>query len=300
MIQLKNTPLQPSTQTKLPSFSIVYETENLSSVELENIYRSLASLKEQDIPLEKAREFTILDSGYAAEEAIAKICSMYPWVTVKSAPEVGYYEAKMLGATLVTGEIIVFCDSDCVYEPNWLRNILASFQQNSEIKAVAGETSTPVRNIYELALAMHYFFPRFSGRKHLYISNHYFLNAVAFHVWRYLLLGRDGVVGKHIKSSLTENQDLTDFHRVMKNLHPWGKIRGICSTILRTKPIQLKKIREVLREDKRRLAVLPIVIPLLLWFELLSVIGSVITYIQPDWLLQRYREKECNPQSKSS
>ena len=344
MTQVKINLLKPSTKSEFPSFSIVYETENLSSVELENIYRSLASLKEQDISPESPREFTILDSGYAPEEAIAQIRSEYPWITVKSVPGIGYYEAKMLGATLATGDIVVFCDSDCVYEPNWLKNILASFQQNPEINVMAGETSTPVRNAYELALAMHFFFPRLSGGKHPYISNHYFLNGVAFrrdfllqnpiptylplyrgncqihicylcnimgekiwkhpqaravhepvtvdfHIWRYLLLGRDGVIEKYIKSCVTDNKDMMDCTSIRKNLHPLEKIRGICSTILGAKPFKLQQIRQVLREDRRRLLMLPMAIPLVLWFELLYVIGGVITYLQRDWLLQRYTEK---------
>jgi hypothetical protein len=39
--------------------------------------------------------------------------------------------------------------------------MLTTSWQNSEINVVAGETSTPVRNPYELAIAMHYFFPGF-------------------------------------------------------------------------------------------------------------------------------------------
>jgi glycosyltransferase involved in cell wall biosynthesis len=180
MTHLKNAQLQQETKTKFPSFSIVYETENLESVELENIYRSLSSLAAQDISPAQANEFLIIDSGDAPAEVIEQLCSMYPWITVRRVPEIDYHEAKMMGATLVTGEIIVFCDSDCVYEPNWLRNMLSLFLQNSEINIVAGETSTPVRNPYELAIAMHYFFSRFSGREHPYESKSYFLNSVAF------------------------------------------------------------------------------------------------------------------------
>lgn len=171
---------KPVTETKFPSFSIVYETENLASVELENIYRSLASLAAQDVSPEQANEFLIIDSGNAPAEVIEQLCSTYPWITVQRVPGISYYEAKMLGATLATGKIVVFCDSDCVYVSNWLRNLLTTFLQNSDINIVAGETSTPLRNPYELAIAMHYFFPRFSGREQPYESSYYFLNNVAF------------------------------------------------------------------------------------------------------------------------
>ena len=176
----KEDPLKQEVETKLPNFSIVFETENLSSVELENIYRSLASLEGQDISLEQANEFLIVDGGYAPNEVIEELCSKYPWITVHRASGISYYEAKMLGASLATGEIIVYADSDCVYVPNWLRIILSTFSQNPDINVVAGETSTPVNNFYDLAIALHYFFPRFSARKHLYESKSYFLNNVAF------------------------------------------------------------------------------------------------------------------------
>ncbi|MDM9381598.1 glycosyltransferase family A protein [Chlorogloeopsis sp. ULAP01] len=180
MKSLSQEQVKQSIETKLPSFSIIFETENLSSIELDNIYRSLASIAAQDISPEQANEFLIIDGGYAPQEVIDEISSKYPWITLQKAPGLGYYEAKMLGATLTTGEIIVYCDSDCVYVSNWLRNILTPFMQSGEINVVAGETSTPVRNAYELAIAMHYFFPRFSYQEEPYISDYYFLNAVAF------------------------------------------------------------------------------------------------------------------------
>jgi hypothetical protein len=99
---------------------------------------------------------------------------------VKQAPGIRYYEAKMMGAAIATGEIIIYCDSDCVYVSSWLRNILSTFSQNPDIHIVAGETSTPVRNIYELAIALHYFFPRFTNQENVYESDFYFLNNVAF------------------------------------------------------------------------------------------------------------------------
>lgn len=164
----------------LPSFSIVYETENLSSVELENIYRSLASLSQQEISPEIANEFLIINAGSAPEEVINEICAKYPWVTVKQVSNVGYQEAKMFGASIATGEVVVFCDSDCEYSPNWMKDVLSLFAKDENINVVAGETSTPIRNPYELAVAIHYFFPRFTNRGKPYVANHYFFNGVAF------------------------------------------------------------------------------------------------------------------------
>lgn len=180
MTYLEAAESQQESKINYPSFSIMFETENLSSVELDNIYQSLASIAEQDISPEQANEFLIIDSGDAPAELIEQVCSMYPWITVRKVPGIGYYEAKMLGPTFTTGEVLVYCDSDCVYESNWLRNMLTPFSGNSDINIVAGETSTVVRNPYELAIAFHYFFPRFSSREQLYAGKNYFLNNVAF------------------------------------------------------------------------------------------------------------------------
>lgn len=168
------------TQANLPSFSIVYETENLTSVELDNIYRSLSSIAAQEVSPERANEFLIIDGGYAPEQVIQELCSMYSWVTVRRIPQISYYSAKMAGAQLASGEVVIFLDSDCVYTPNWLKDVLTVFVENPDINVVAGETSTRVSNSYELAIAMHYFFPRFSKREKPYVSREYFMNAVAF------------------------------------------------------------------------------------------------------------------------
>ncbi|MBW4644897.1 MAG: glycosyltransferase [Goleter apudmare HA4340-LM2] len=334
-------------ETKLASFSIIFETENLASVELENIYKSLASIANQDISPEQANEFLIIDSGYAPQEVINEICAKYPWITVQKVPGLSYYEAKMLGAKLATGDIIVYCDSDCVYVSNWLRNILTTFLQSADINVVAGETSTPVRNAYELAIAIHYFFPRFSYQEQPYKSDYYFLNAVAFRrdflmqypiptnlplyrgncdihgysfhflqgkqiwkhpqaqathepptlsfcVWRYLLMGRDRVLKERIKYLLVKNIEGTDDAQLSTELN-WTipqKIRGIISIIKGIKPFNKERIQIILQEDKSRYFTLPLALPIVLYFELIFAIGSIITYLERDLLLRLYYQSE--------
>jgi glycosyltransferase involved in cell wall biosynthesis len=180
MIHLQEEFFKREIEKPFPSFSIIYETENLSSVELDNIYKSLASLEKQDISPESANEFLIVDGGNAPKEVIKQLCSNYSWIKVISIPGISYHAAKMKGATLATGEFVIFCDSDCVYEPHWLRNILTPLIEHPEINIIAGETTTPIRNPYELAIAMNYLFRRFSGKETPYETNHYHLNGVAF------------------------------------------------------------------------------------------------------------------------
>ena len=67
----------------------------------------------------------------------------------------------MLGASCTTGEIAVFCDSDCVYEPNWLRKMLMPFSQRPDIQVVSGETTTHIAGPYGLAMSLTYLFHDF-------------------------------------------------------------------------------------------------------------------------------------------
>jgi glycosyltransferase involved in cell wall biosynthesis len=165
----------------LPSFSIILETENLANADLEGLSRSLASLVNQDVSPSQANEVLLIDSGDAPSDLLKQLCDRYPWIKIHPAPPgTGYYKAKMLGAQIATGDIIVYCDSDCIYEPTWLRTILTTFTQGEHIQAVAGETTTRGVGPYGTAMALTYIFPQYTGETALTPSSQYFLNNVAF------------------------------------------------------------------------------------------------------------------------
>jgi glycosyltransferase involved in cell wall biosynthesis len=173
--------IDTSIKTNLPSFSIILETENLANADIEGLSRSLASLLTQDIPPSYANEVWLIDSGDAPTNLLEQLCDRYPWIKVHPVPlATDYYKAKMLGAQLATGEIIVYCDSDCIYEPGWLSAILTTFNQNDEIQIVAGETTTRGVGPYGTAMALTYIFPQYSGERELTATSQYFLNNVAF------------------------------------------------------------------------------------------------------------------------
>lgn len=169
------------TNVGLPSFSIVLETENLANADLQGLVRSLSCLATQDPAPTEANEVILVDSGDTPADLLAQLCQQYPWIQVKLAPPgTGYYEAKMLGAKLATGEVIVYYDSDCLYDPDWLRKMLTPFAQSEAIRVVAGETTTRGVGIYETAMALVYIFPQYSDRTELTPGTRYFLNNVAF------------------------------------------------------------------------------------------------------------------------
>lgn len=176
-----------------PSFSIVLETENLAQADLAGLFCSLTSLEAQSPSPAQANEVLLVDSGDAPADVLAQLCDRYPWLQIYSVPPgIEYYGAKMSGARACTGEIVVYYDSDCIYQPHWLGSILASFtaspriqsemdpQIQPEIQVVAGETCTQGVGIYETAMAIAYIFPQYSGQTSLQPSTRYFLNNVAF------------------------------------------------------------------------------------------------------------------------
>lgn len=173
--------VQTPLKTQFPSFSLILETENLANADLKGLSKSLATLANQDISPALANEVLLIDSGDTPLDILEQLCQQYPWIKVHQTQlEIGYYKAKMLGAQLVTGEIVVYFDSDCLYESNWLRNILTAFTQSEAIQIVAGETMTRAKGAYGTAMALTYIFPQHSGQKTLSPTSQYFLNNVAF------------------------------------------------------------------------------------------------------------------------
>ena len=167
------------------TFSIILETENLETSDLLGLTQSIATLNYQIPSPELANEVLLIDSGNTPEALLIQLQATYPWLMVKTAPaDTSYYESKMLGAQWATGEIVVYYDSDCLYDRHWLSSILESFN-SPEIQVVGGETTTDGVGVYGTAMALCYIFPQYSndvtsGEQTLLPSSQYFLNNVAF------------------------------------------------------------------------------------------------------------------------
>lgn len=167
------------------TFSIILETENLETSDLLGLTRAIATLNHQIPSPELANEVLLIDSGNTPKALLTQLQATYPWLMVKTAPEdTSYYESKMLGAQWATGEIVVYYDSDCLYDRHWLSSILESFN-SPLIQVVGGETTTDGVGIYGTAMALCYIFPQYSNdktseEKTLLPSSQYFLNNVAF------------------------------------------------------------------------------------------------------------------------
>lgn len=165
----------------LPSFTLVIETENLANADIDGLGHSLASLECQDVSPQAANEVLIVDSGDLTPALAAQLSEKYPWVRVVAAPaSTSYYQAKMFGARQATGAVVVYCDSDCVYAPGWLRGMLTPFAERDDVDVLAGETTTRGEGVYGTAMALTYIFPQHSDDARLTATPHYFLNNVAF------------------------------------------------------------------------------------------------------------------------
>ncbi len=164
-----------------PSFSIVLETENLATADIQGLVTSLDCLAAQKPSPKRAKEVLIMDSGDIPDDIKTQMLQQYKWLTFcPVSADTTYYQAKMLGAKKATGEILLYYDSDCVYEPYWLDAMLQTFVDHPEFNVVAGETRTRGLGPYGTAMALAYIFPQYSEEPDLKPCTQYYLNNVAF------------------------------------------------------------------------------------------------------------------------
>ena len=121
----------------------------------------------------------MLEGGEAPRAELERVCGPYPWVTISSV-EAGtrYGDVKALAGDRGTGEIIVLCDADVRYEPDWLERLLEPFARD-DVQIASGETTTPVTGPYSLAIALTFVFPRYSGDSEPAPALWYWANNVA-------------------------------------------------------------------------------------------------------------------------
>ena len=162
------------------SFSIIVETENLASADLPGLFRSLDALEGQTLSPLLANEVLLVETGDVPEAVLVEIRSRYSWIrTQRIDASLEYYQAKMRGIELTSGEVVVLCDSDCWYNEGWLAAMLLPYAQEG-VAFLAGETSLAVDGAYGLAMALVYIFPRYTGRDRLAKTSGYFCNNVSF------------------------------------------------------------------------------------------------------------------------
>lgn len=96
----------------------------------------LKSILQQRI---KPLEVLVIDqnSNSQVKAIIKKINS--PLIKYFNLQKIGLARARNDGVNLAKGEILVFTDDDCIVGNHWLKNIIASFNHNSEIIGLFGQ-----------------------------------------------------------------------------------------------------------------------------------------------------------------
>lgn len=161
-------------------YSIIVETENLSAADADRLWACLASIETAIENYSAPNEAIVFDTGKAPADLLKKIDERFPWLKIRRAPDgQGYYDCKMYGAHMATGDVIVLADSDCQYNADWLRYLVEPLA-DPHIGLVAGETGIQGSGAYALAIAMTYPFDGFSHAAAPDLANGYYANNVAF------------------------------------------------------------------------------------------------------------------------
>lgn len=170
-----------TTNPRLPSFSLVLETVNLELADIGNLRRSLESVAGQDLSPGSANEIVMVESGEVPENVLAALTAAYPWLTIfKVAAEIGYEEAKMAGVKQTTGDVVVFFDADCVYEPGWLRGLIEGLAERPDIGVLAGETMIKTDSVWGIVSSILFVFEFYTGAEAIYEADRFHFNNVAF------------------------------------------------------------------------------------------------------------------------
>ncbi len=164
-----------------PTFSILIETENLARADDDELRLCLDSLAAQRVSLETADQVLLLCGSHVPAEVLASYRSRYPWLeTLALAPGVEYYEAKTAGLEASSGDIVIFCDSDCAYSVDWLESILDLFANREDVAVIAGETVMPDATWLGATMQLCHMFPGRLTDEEPAPTRNYWANNVAF------------------------------------------------------------------------------------------------------------------------
>jgi glycosyltransferase involved in cell wall biosynthesis len=142
-----------------PSFSLIVETENVAKGGLDRLRECLRSLDRQTISPRDALDVIVPQSGDVPTATLEELQREHPWIRLlEMPPDTNYYQAKMAGARLARGELVVLADSDVAYEPDWLERLREPFRDPA-VQAVAGRSSMLVDSVYTMAMSAVYFVP---------------------------------------------------------------------------------------------------------------------------------------------
>src|SRR5262249_44489884 len=131
-----------------PTVALVLETHNLGGGDADHrqlcasLTRLLEHLGKQTRPLASLDQVLVTHFGLSARAQAALDQAAGRRLTYLELPEGSdYYAAKNHGFGATSADVVVFADSDCWPDTDWLDQLLAPFfdeEQRSHVKVVAG------------------------------------------------------------------------------------------------------------------------------------------------------------------
>lgn len=127
------TEIEPEKTASKPLISVVVEGYN-ESRELGTASATMNALKQQDFPLDRV-EVVLVGSPVQTDEWKRLYSNGTPFLSVKTVEieKANYYELKNRGASIATGEIIAFTDSDVLPKPTWLSSAALAIANGADV-----------------------------------------------------------------------------------------------------------------------------------------------------------------------
>lgn len=164
-----------------PSFSVVIPTWNRPR----QLERCLASLAVLDYPRDRF-EIIVVDDGsplpIAEQLQVGESCLRVRWLRQDNA---GPAAARNLGVQGAEGEYLAFTDDDCRPDPQWLRQLAASFAESPEALVGGRTVNALTGNVYAEASQLitetaYCWLPRVGSELQFFASNNFALRADLF------------------------------------------------------------------------------------------------------------------------
>lgn len=113
-----------------PLVSVIILTRNRA----DSLARTLQSVNKLDYP---NVEVVVVDNG--STDQTFQVASNFSAKYVFSPPSYGFSKSRQLGVETARGEIIAWCDDDCIPEPDWLQHFVKRLQSEDDLGLVGGQ-----------------------------------------------------------------------------------------------------------------------------------------------------------------
>jgi glycosyltransferase involved in cell wall biosynthesis len=152
--------------TSSPGISVIVELDNVLHAEVARAQTMLARLLDQlrQNALESHAEVLVMYDETEirprdAERIVtARTIAEYPFVSLAATKGLRYFSLKNEGVRRSTGDIIVFVDSDCLPEDDWLRRLVEPFRDPT-VDVVTGNSYIDRDTFYAKTFAAGWYFP---------------------------------------------------------------------------------------------------------------------------------------------